>query len=52
VDEILPLQEAIVKSDLIILAIPVNAAEKVLPSLLDQIHLQVVMDVGSTKEGL
>lgn len=52
VDEILPLNEAVVKSDLIILAIPVNAAEKLLPSLLDQIQLQVLMDVGSTKEGL
>lgn len=52
VDEILPLNEAIVKSDIIILAIPVNAAEKLLPSLLDQVHLQVLMDVGSTKEGL
>ncbi len=52
VDEILPLNEAVVKSDLIILAIPVNAAEKLLPTLLDQIQLQVLMDVGSTKEGL
>lgn len=52
VDEILPLNEAVVKSDIIILAIPVNAAEKLLPSLLDQVHLQVLMDVGSTKEGL
>ncbi len=52
VDEILPLEEALVKSDLIILAIPVNAAEKLLHSLLDQVHLQVLMDVGSTKEGL
>ncbi len=52
VDVILPLEEALVKSDLIILAIPVNAAEKVLPSLLDHVHLQVLMDVGSTKEGL
>ncbi len=52
VDEILPLHEALVKSDLIILAIPVNAAEKLLPKLLDQVHLQVLMDVGSTKEGL
>jgi prephenate dehydrogenase len=52
VDEILPLNEAVAKSDLIILAIPVNAAEKILPGLLDQVHLQVLMDVGSTKEGL
>lgn len=52
VDEILPLNDAVAKSDLIILAIPVNAAEKILPSLLDQVNLQVLMDVGSTKEGL
>jgi len=52
VDEIVPLNEVVVKSDLIILAIPVNAAEKLLPGLLDQVHLQVLMDVGSTKEGL
>ena len=52
VDEILTLHEALVKSDLIILAIPVNAAEKLLHTLLDQVHLQVLMDVGSTKEGL
>ncbi|MEI8075061.1 MAG: prephenate dehydrogenase [Bacteroidota bacterium] len=52
VDEILPLNEAVVKSDLIILAIPVNAAEKLLPGLLDQVHMQVLMDVGSTKESL
>lgn len=52
VDEILSLNEAVVKSDIIILAIPVNSAEKLLPSLLDQVHLQVLMDVGSTKEGL
>jgi prephenate dehydrogenase len=52
VDEILPLKEALVKSDLIILAIPVNAAEKLLPTLLDQVYSQVLMDVGSTKEGL
>ncbi|MEI6087889.1 MAG: prephenate dehydrogenase [Bacteroidota bacterium] len=52
VDEIVPLIEAVKKSDLIILAIPVNAAEKLLPGLLDQVHMQVLMDVGSTKEGL
>jgi prephenate dehydrogenase len=52
VDEIVPLNEAVEKSDLIILAIPVNGAEKLLPGLLDQVNLQVLMDVGSTKEGL
>jgi prephenate dehydrogenase len=52
VDEILPLSGAVNKVDLIILAIPVNAAEKLLPTLLDQVGHQVLMDVGSTKEGL
>ena len=52
VDEVLNLNEAVGKSDLIVLAIPVNAAEKLLPSLLDQVYQQVLMDVGSTKEGL
>lgn len=52
VDEILPLNEAALKSDLIILAIPVNAAEKILPALLNITDKQVLMDVGSTKEGL
>jgi prephenate dehydrogenase len=52
VDKILPLDEAISLSDLIILAVPVNAAEKILPAILDKIDQQVVMDVGSTKEGI
>jgi prephenate dehydrogenase len=52
VDEIMPLEEAIQKSDFIILAIPVNAAEKILPFILDHTVNQVIMDVGSTKEGL
>lgn len=52
VDEISGLEEAIKKSDLIILATPVNALVELLPSVLDQIDKQVVMDVGSTKEKL
>lgn len=52
VDRILQLDEAIAVSDLIILAIPVNAAEKILPHILDLTDRQVIMDVGSTKEGL
>ncbi|MBV9986437.1 MAG: prephenate dehydrogenase/arogenate dehydrogenase family protein, partial [Chitinophagaceae bacterium] len=52
VDKILPLDEAIQQSDLIILAVPVNAAEQLLPAILDKIDKQVVMDVGSTKEGI
>jgi prephenate dehydrogenase len=52
VDEILPLQEAVRKSNLVILAVPVNVAEVLLPTILDEVNDQVVMDVGSTKEGI
>lgn len=52
VDEIFDLQDAIRMADLIVLAIPVNASIKLLPVILNQIDKQVVLDVGSTKEGL
>lgn len=50
VDEITDLPTAIAQSDLIILSTPINAAEDMLPQILDQITHQVVMDVGSTKK--
>lgn len=50
VDEIASLTTAILQSDLIVLAIPINAAEAMLPAILDQVDQQVVMDVGSTKK--
>ena len=49
VDEIKPLEEAIMRSELIILAIPVDAIAKELPSILDMITNQVVIETGSTK---
>ena len=49
IDEDLPLKEAIAKSDLVILAIPVNAILNVLVEVLDLVDNQVVIDVGSTK---
>lgn len=52
IDEESLLAEAIVKSDLIILAIPVNNILTLLPQILDQIDQQVVMDVGSTKDNI
>jgi prephenate dehydrogenase len=52
VDEIKILQEAIEESDLVILATPVNAVMQLLPAVLETIKNQVVMDVGSTKEGI
>lgn len=50
VDEVLPLSEAISKSKLIVLAVPVDVLDKLLPVILDQVEDQVVMDMGSTKE--
>lgn len=53
IDEGSSLQNAIQNSDLIILAIPVDSARKLLPSVLDLINgQQTVMDVGSTKAGI
>ncbi len=52
VDKITELEEAVKKSDLVFLAVPVDAAIKLLPSILDIIDHQVVMDAGSTKEGI
>jgi prephenate dehydrogenase len=49
VDEMLPLEKGVPQSDLIVIAIPVDAVELLLPGLLDQVDRQVVMDVGSIK---
>jgi len=49
VDEIATLHDAIDKSDLIILAVPVNDAEKMIVDILDRVNKQVVIDVGSIK---
>ncbi len=52
VDEMVNLEEAVDRSQLIILAVPVNVAEKLLPGIMEQLDSQVVMEVGSTKEGI
>ena len=52
VDEINELDEAISKSDLIILAVPVSDAEKMIISILDKVDKQVVIDAGSTKNAI
>jgi prephenate dehydrogenase len=50
VDKILPEDEALVKADLVILAIPVNATCAFLPSVLDAVNKNAtVIDTGSTK---
>ena len=52
VDEVLPLDDAIKQSDVIILAIPVDIMLKLLPDILSKIQNQIVIDLGSTKEQL
>ncbi|SFC61025.1 prephenate dehydrogenase [Parapedobacter composti] len=50
VDEGVPLEAAISRCDIIFLTLPVDAILKLLPSILDQVDNQVVIDMGSTKE--
>ena len=53
IDEISTLENAISHSELIILAIPVDATTKLLPHILDLIPSdQTIFDVGSTKSGI
>ena len=52
VDEILPLKEAIDRSDVIILAIPVDKMVTLLPFIMNQVDRQIVLDLGSTKRQL
>ncbi len=49
IDEALPLEQAIEKSQLIVVAVPVDSLLVLIPKILDQITHQVVIDVGSTK---
>ncbi|CAI9430397.1 prephenate dehydrogenase [Candidatus Ornithobacterium hominis] len=51
VDEILSFPEALEKSDVILVALPVSATAEILPQILDQIQPhQFVFDLASTKE--
>jgi prephenate dehydrogenase len=51
VEELLPLEAAVGKSDLVVLAVPVNAITGLLPTILDALPEQAVLiDFGSTKE--
>lgn len=50
VDEIMSLENAVDAADLVVLAIPVDATEKILPAILSRVKKQVVMDMGSTKQ--
>jgi prephenate dehydrogenase len=52
VDEIKELDKAIEESDLIFLAVPVDAVIKLVPSILNKVNKQIVMDAGSIKGGI
>src|ERR1044071_658890 len=53
IDEALPLEEAVKKSDLIYVAIPVDATIPVVQQIMDMISdEQIVADAGSTKYAL
>ncbi len=52
VDQILPLNEAISLSDVVVLAIPVDRMLDLLPRILDIVDHQIVLDLGSTKAQL
>jgi prephenate dehydrogenase len=49
VDRMLGIDEAIQVADLVVLAVPVGTLATLLPSVLDQVDQQVVIDMGSTK---
>lgn len=52
VDEMMPLDEAILMADVIVLAVPVGVLSTLIPYVLDRVSHQVVIDMGSTKSQL
>jgi prephenate dehydrogenase len=52
VDAMDSLDAAIAVSDVVILAIPVDTIARMLPSILDKIDQQILIDLGSTKSAL
>jgi prephenate dehydrogenase len=52
VDELLPLADAVRASQVVVLAVPVDALTTLLPQVLELTDKQVVFDVGSTKEAV
>lgn len=52
VDELSDFEDAVRQADMVILAVPVDAAISVLPKVLDLVENQVVTDMCSTKESL
>ena len=52
VDEMMPLDDAILMADVIVLAVPVGVLSTLIPYVLDRVSHQVVIDMGSTKSQL
>ena len=52
VDEIVSYEECIAMSDMIVVAVPVSIAIRMIPDILDKVDRQVVTDVCSTKENI
>lgn len=52
IDEGLTLDQAIIKSNIVVVAIPVNHIARILPQILDLASNQTVIDVGSTKHNI
>lgn len=52
VEAVLPLEEAVAAADVVLLAVPVSAIERLLPRVLELVEKQVVFDAGSTKESI
>lgn len=52
VDEIKEMEAALLAADMVILAVPVDAAEQLILPILNQIKQQVIIDVGSTKSAI
>jgi prephenate dehydrogenase len=53
IDEVLPLEQAVAQSDLIYVAIPVDATIPVMKQVMDLLtDQQIVVDAGSTKHAL
>lgn len=50
VDEVVSLDDCVEKSDIIVVATPVNVAIRLIPEILDKVGTQIVTDVCSTKE--
>jgi prephenate dehydrogenase len=52
IDEKMRVEDGVKNADLIILSTPVDVMLKVLPSILDMVDDQIVIDIGSTKKSL